>query len=129
MESIEQTLLESKEFQRYDIDEFELLTKIIIPKPGKQRREEKKVHTIHVVVPEDKKAQAMKALKSIHPSRSHNNYPEEIKWRAIENIADRDFIVTEQSSSVAERNIFEHSAFLQDLCTTEYKNSQMLMQK
>ena len=117
LEAIEQTLLESKEFQRYDIDQVELLTKRIILKPGKQRREDKKVHAIHVV------AQARKALKEIYPS-PHNNYPEGIQLRAIENIADRDFIVTEQSSIVAERMKFKQSAFLQDLCTTDYKHLQ-----
>ena len=35
LEAIEQTLLESNEFQRYDIDQVELLTKRIILKPGK----------------------------------------------------------------------------------------------
>ena len=44
LEAIEQTLLESNEFQRYDNDQVELLTKRIILKLGKQRREEKKVH-------------------------------------------------------------------------------------
>jgi len=65
------------------------------------------VYDIHVVVPEDKIAQARKALKAIHPSRPHNNYPEGIQWRAIENIADRDITVTEQSSIVAERMKFK----------------------
>ena len=112
LDAIEQTLLESYEFQRYDINQVELLTKRIILKPGKQQREEKKVHDIHVVVPEDKKAQARKALKAIYSSRPHNNYPECIQWRAIENIADRDFTVTEQSSIVSERMKFKQSAFL-----------------
>ena len=84
----------------------------------------KKVHVIHVVVPEDKKTQARKALKEIYPSRPHNNYPEGIQWRVIENITDRNFTVTEQSSIVAERMKFKQSAFLQDLCTTEYKHLQ-----
>ena len=101
LEAIEHTFLESNEFQRYDIDQVELLTKSIILKPGKQQREEKKVHAIHVIVPEDKKTQARKALKSIYSSRLHNNYPEGIQWRPVENIADRDFTVTEQSSIVA----------------------------
>ena len=35
LEAIKQTLIESKEFQRYDIDQVELLNKIIILKPGK----------------------------------------------------------------------------------------------
>ena len=35
LEAIEQTLFESKEFQRYDIDQVELLIKRIILKPGK----------------------------------------------------------------------------------------------
>ena len=124
LEAIEQTLLESKEFQRYNIDQVELLTKRIILKHGKQRSEDKKVHVIHVVVPEDKKTQARKALKEIYPSRPHNNYPEGIQWRVIENITDRNFTVTEQSSIVAERMKFKQSAFLHDLCTTEYKHLQ-----
>jgi len=78
LNAIEHALLESNEFQRYDIDQVELLTKQIILKPGKQRREEKTIHAIHDVVSEDKKAQARKALKAIYPSRPHNNYPERI---------------------------------------------------
>ena len=109
-EAIEQTLLESDDFQRYDIDQVELLTKRIILKPDKQRREEKKVHIIHVVVPEDKNIQASKALKATYPSRPRNNYLEGIQWRAIENIADHDFTVTEQLSIVVERMKFKHSA-------------------
>ena len=72
------------------------------------------------MVPEDKKAQARKALKVTYPSITHNNYLEGIQWRAIENITDREFTVT----IVAERMKFKHSAFLQDLCTTEYKHLQ-----
>ena len=49
-----------------------------------------------MVVPEDKTSQARKAFKSIYLSQPHNNYPEGIQWRAIENIVDRDFTVTEQ---------------------------------
>ena len=121
LHAIEKTLLESDNFQRYDIDQVELSTKLIILKRGKQQREEGKLHAIHVVVPEDKRAQARKALKTIYPSRPHNNYPEGIQWRAIENIADHDFTVTEQSSIVAERMKSKQSAFLQNLFTTEYK--------
>ena len=108
MEEIEQTLLESNEFQRYDIDHVELLTKRIILKPGKQRREEKRVPAIHVVVPVDKKAQARKALKVTYPSITHNNYLEGIQWRAIENITNRELTVT----IVAERMKFKQSVFL-----------------
>ena len=42
LEAIEQILLESDEFQRYNINQVELLTKRIILKPGKQRREGKR---------------------------------------------------------------------------------------
>ena len=72
------------------------------------------------MVPEDKKAQARKALKKIYPSIPRQHYPEGIQWRAIENIADRDFTVTEQSAIVTERMKYKENAFLQDLCTTEY---------
>ena len=54
LEVIEHTLLESKEFQRYKIDQEELLNKRIILKLGKQIRRDKIVSAIHVVVPEDK---------------------------------------------------------------------------
>ena len=120
LEVIEHTLIEFKEFQRYNIDLMELLNKEIIFKPRKQTRGDKK-STIHVVILEDKKSQAKKSLKNIYPSRHHNNYPEGISSRAIENIADRYFTVTEKSSIVAERMKSKQSAFLQDLCTTEYK--------
>ena len=52
LDAIERTLLESDDFQRYDIDQVKLLTKRIIIKTGKQRCEEKKAHAIHVIVPE-----------------------------------------------------------------------------
>ena len=74
--------------------------------------------------PRRQKLQARKALKGIYPSRLHNNYSEGIQWRAIENIVDRNFTVTKQSSIVAKRMKFKHSPFLQDLCTTEYKHLQ-----
>ena len=54
LEAIEHTLLESKEFQRYKIDQVDLLNKRIILKLGKQIRGDKIVSAIHVVVPEDK---------------------------------------------------------------------------
>ena len=76
------------------------------------------------MVPEDKKAQARKALKKIYPSIPRQHYPEGIQWRAIENIADRDFTVTEQSAIVAETMKYKQNAFLQDLCTTEYRHLQ-----
>ena len=113
-------MIESKEFKIYGIDQVELFNKRIILKPEKQTQG-KKVSEIHVVVLEDKKAQARKALKIIYPSRPQDNYPEGIQWRVIENIADRDFPVSEQISIVVERMKFKHNAFLQDLCTTEYK--------
>ena len=49
-----------------------------------------------------KKHKLKKTLKNIYSSRPHNNYPEGIQWRAIENIMDRDFTVTKQSSIVDE---------------------------
>ena len=125
LDATEHTLLESNDCQRYDIDQVKLLTKRILIKTGKQRCEEKKAHAIHVIVPEDKKNTSYrKVLKAIYPSRPNNNYPEGIQWRTIENIADHDFTVSEQSSIVVERMKFKHSAFLQDLCTTEYKHLQ-----
>ena len=64
MEAIEQTLIESKEFHRYDIDQVELFNEIIILKPGKQTRGDKtKLSAIYIVVLEDKTKQARKALK------------------------------------------------------------------
>ena len=74
------------------------------------------------MVPEDKKAQARKELKKIYTSIPRQHYPEGIQWRAIENIADRDFTATEQSAIVAERMKYKQNAFLQDLCTTEYRH-------
>ena len=62
---------------------------------------------IHVVVPEDKKYQARKALKEIYSSIPRQNYSEGIQWRAIENIVDRFFIETEQSDIVVERIKFK----------------------
>ena len=85
-------------------------------------KRDKKVSKIHVMVPEDKKAQARKSLKTIYPNISSQYYPEEIQWRAIENIADRDFTVTKQSTIVAETMKFKQTSFLQDLCTTEYRH-------
>ena len=76
------------------------------------------------MVLEDKKLQARKALKAVYPKWSHKKYQEGFQGRAINNIADRDFTVIEQSSIVAERMKFKQSAFLQDLCTTEYKHLQ-----
>ena len=57
---------------------------------------------IHIVVPENTKAQARKALTAIYYSISQQHHPEGIQWQAIENIADGDFTVTEQSAIVAE---------------------------
>ena len=68
LEVIEHTLIESKEFQRYNIDLMELLNKEIIFKPRKQTRGDKK-STIHVVILEDKTSQAKKSLK-IYISKS-----------------------------------------------------------
>ena len=106
------------------MDQVQLLTKRIILKPGKQPKGDKKVSAIHVVVPEDKKVQARKALKVVYPSIPRHNYPEGIQWIAIENIADRDFTITKHSTIVAERMKFKQNAFLQDLYTTEYRHLQ-----
>ena len=116
--------MDSAEFKRLEVDQVQLSVKRIVLKPGKQTKGEKKVSAIHVVVPEDKKAQARKALKKIYPSIPRQHYPEGIQWRAIENIADRDFTVTEQSTIVAKTIKYKQNAFLQDLCTTEYRNLQ-----
>ena len=93
---------------------MQLLIKRIILKPDKQPKGNKKVSAIHVVVSEDKKAQARKTLKEIYPSIPRQNYPEGIQWRAIENIADRDFTVIEQSAIVVERMKFKKNDFRQD---------------
>ena len=78
--------------------------------------------SVHVVVHEDKKYQARKTLKEIYPSTPRKQYPEGIQWREIENIADRDFTMTEQSSIVAERLKLKQNEFIQDLYTTEYRH-------
>ena len=98
--------------------------KRIILKPEKQRKGDKKMSVIHVVVPEDKKCQTRKALKAIYPSISRQNCPEGIQRRTIENIADRDFAVMKQSTIVPERKKFKYNIFLQDLCTTTYRHLQ-----
>ena len=67
LEVIEQILVDSKEFKRLEVDQVQLFNKRIILKLGKQPKGDKKVSAIHVVVPEDKKAQARKALKAIYP--------------------------------------------------------------
>lgn len=82
-------------FKRFEIDQVELLTGIIILKPGKQTKGDKKIIAIHVVVLEDQKDQIRKALKVIYPSIPRQKYPEDIHWKVIENIADIDFTVTE----------------------------------
>ena len=122
LEAIEQILLDSTEFQRIDIDQVQLIMKRIILNPGTQIKGDKKVSTIHVVVPEDKNFQAKKSLKVIYPSIPRQNYPEGIQWRAIENITDRDFTVTEQSAIVVEKIKCKQNTFLQNLCTTEYRH-------
>ena len=60
-------LLDSKEFERLEVDQVQLLVKRIILK-GKETKGNKKVSAIHVVVPENKKSQARKALKKIYLS-------------------------------------------------------------
>ena len=120
MEAIEYIPLDSKEFKRLEVDQVQLLIKRIILNPGEQPKGDKKVSEI----PKDKKAQVRKALKVIYPSIPRQHYPEERQWRAIENIADRDFTVIEQSAIVAERMKYKQNAFLQDLYTTEYRHLQ-----
>ena len=129
LEVIKQILLDSTEFQCLDIDQVQLIIKITILKPGKYIKGNKKVSSIHVVVPENKKAQATKSLKEIHPSIPRQHFPEGIQWRAIEHIVDRDFTVTEQSNVVVERMKCKQNAFLQDLCTTECRLFQMSTRK
>jgi len=63
LEAIEQILLDSKEFKRLEVNQVQLLIKSIILKPGKQPKGDKKVSAIHIVVSENKKAQAQKASK------------------------------------------------------------------
>ena len=103
LDAIEQILLDSAKFQRLDIDQVQLMMKRIILKPGKKIKGDKRVSAIHVVVPKDKKAQTRKALKIICPSIPIHNYSEGIQWITIENIADRNFTMTEQSFIVVER--------------------------
>ena len=124
LETTEQILPDSMEFKRLDVDQAQLLTKRTILKPGKQPKGDKKLSKIHVVVPEGKIAQARKALKAIYPSIPRQNCPEDIQWRAFENIVDRDFTATEQSANVVERMKFKQDDFLQDLFTAEYRHLQ-----
>ena len=77
--AIEQLLLDSTDFKRLKVDQVQLLVKRIILKPGKQTKGDTKVSAIHVVVPEDKKMQARKALRKIYPSIPRHHYPEEIQ--------------------------------------------------
>ena len=63
---------------------------------------EGKVHTVHVIVLEDKKAQSRKALKKIYHIISQPHYPGGIQWRTIDNMVARDFTVTAQSSIVVD---------------------------
>ena len=90
--------------------------------PGRQTRGDKTINEIHVIVPEEKKTQTRKALKIIHHSLPHPHYQEGIQWRGIENIVDRSFTMTEQSSIVAKRMKYKQSTFLQNLCSTTYKH-------
>ena len=68
LDAIEQLLLESTAFKAHNIDQLELVNNKIILHPGRQQRGEKKVNAIHVLGPEEKKAQARKALKTVYPS-------------------------------------------------------------
>ena len=58
-------------------------------------------------------------MKDVHPSLSQQYYSEEIQWMVIENIADRNFTMTEQTSTITERVKYKQSSFLQDLCSTD----------
>ena len=66
LEAIEQTLLESKEFEKYDINQVELITKNIILHPEEQARGGK-VKNVHAIVPDDR--------KSTDTERSGKNLP------------------------------------------------------
>lgn len=68
LDAIEQLLLESTAFKAHNIDQLELVNNKIILHPGRQQRGEKKVNAIHVLGPEENKAQARKALKTVYPS-------------------------------------------------------------
>ena len=70
------------------------------------------------MVPEDKKAQARKALKVIYILVDPMIIiQKEFKGIVIENIAVRDFTVMEQSSIVVEWMKLKQSPFIQDLFT------------
>ena len=86
----------------------------------------RRFQVLNVVFPEDKKFQAKQSLKAIYPSIPRQNYPEGIQWRAIENITDRDFTVTEQSAIVVEKIKCKKNTFLQNLCTTEYRHLKII---
>ena len=65
------------ECQRFNIDQVQLIMKSIILKPGKQIKGDKKVSVIHDMVPEDKKTQARKALRTFYPRMPRRNYLED----------------------------------------------------
>ena len=74
LEAIEHILLDSIEFQRLNIDQVQLIIKSISLKLEQQIKGDKKVFTIHVVVSEDKKTQAI----PIYPSIPRQHYLEGI---------------------------------------------------
>ena len=71
LDTIEQLLLESTEFQANNIDQIELVKKIILH-PGKQIRGDKKVNAIHVIVPEEKKGLSKKSIEDNIPQFTTN---------------------------------------------------------
>ena len=66
LEAIEQILLESEEFKWYHIDQVKLGNTPILLPPGRQKKSDEKVNTIHAVAPEDRKVQARQSLKIIY---------------------------------------------------------------
>ena len=83
LDAIEQIRLDSTEFKRLEVNQVQLLVRCIILKPSKQIKGDKKVSANHVVVPEDKKVQARKALKKIYQSIPRKHYPEEISGERV----------------------------------------------
>ena len=71
--------MESAAFKVDNIDQLELVNKKIVLHPGRQQRGEKKVNAIYVMVPEAKKAQARKVLKTVYPSLPQPHYSKVIK--------------------------------------------------
>lgn len=65
------------------------------------------MNAIDVIVSEEKKPQTRKVLKAIHHSLPQLYYSERVQWRAIENVVDKDFIVTYKSSIIAEKKKYK----------------------